>query len=74
MHNLYDSDWDEWNRRMRRVLTESQETVGCAAGSWNPQGDPFGDKGGRLMTTALNTLSLEVYYRYLPLYRAAGNR
>lgn len=71
MHNLYDSNWDTWNRGMRRVLVESQETSGCATGSWSPEGHPFADQGGRLMITALNTLSLEVYYRNLPLYKLA---
>jgi hypothetical protein len=60
MHNLYDADWDTWNRRMRRVLIESQQTKGCATGSWSPEGHAFADQGGRLMVTALNTLSLEV--------------
>jgi hypothetical protein len=69
MHNLQDSEWDVWNRQMRRVLVESQEKAGCAAGSWNPTGHPHADNGGRLMVTAFNTLTLEVYYRYLPLYK-----
>ena len=41
-------------------------------GSWDPQRptpDIWGMKGGRIVTTALATLTLEVYYRYLPLYR-----
>ena len=54
---------------MRKLLIESQEKEGCAAGSWNPKDDAFGKDGGRIMITALNTLTLEVYYRYLPLYQ-----
>jgi hypothetical protein len=69
MHNLQNSEWDVWNRQMRHVLVESQEKAGCAAGSWNPDGHPHADSGGRLMVTALNTLTLEIYYRYLPLYK-----
>jgi hypothetical protein len=57
---------------MRRVLIETQTKEGCAAGSWDPNSpkqDPWGRIGGRLMQTSLSCLTLEVYYRYLPLYK-----
>ena len=38
-------------------------------GSWSPAGDPHAGTGGRIMSTALCVLTLEVYYRHLPLYR-----
>jgi hypothetical protein len=72
MHNQPGIDWDKWNRRIRNLLVESQAREGCAAGSWDPQHpspDPWGAQGGRLMTTCLATLTLEVYYRYIPLYK-----
>jgi hypothetical protein len=72
MHNAPGPEWDTWNRKMRRILIESQEKTGCQAGSWNPEqptSDPWGKSGGRLMVTTLSTLTLEVYYRYLPLYQ-----
>ena len=72
MHNFNDADWDAWNRKMRRILIESQATEGCATGSWDPERpsmDSYGQQGGRLMTTCLNALTLEVYYRYLPLFQ-----
>jgi len=72
MHNVIDADWDTWNRQMRRVLIESQDREGCATGSWDPEqpaADIWGAQGGRLMTTSFNALTLEVYYRYLPLFR-----
>lgn len=72
MHNVPGPEWDKWNRQMRRILIETQDKNGCAAGSWDPQKpdpDPWGDQGGRLMTTSLSCLTLEVYYRYLPLYK-----
>jgi hypothetical protein len=69
LHNVPGPEWDNWNRKMRRVLSETQETEGCLNGSWSPQGDPWGDNGGRLMVTAMSCLTLEVYYRYLPLYK-----
>jgi hypothetical protein len=71
MHNFMDADWDIWNRKMRRVLIESQEREGCALGSWDPDRptvDTWGTRGGRLMMTSFDTLTLEVYYRYMPLF------
>jgi hypothetical protein len=72
MHNMAGPEWDTWNRKMRRVLIDSQEKEGCAAGSWDPMKpskDAWGDAGGRVMMTSLAALTLEVYYRYLPLYK-----
>ncbi|MGC4007440.1 MAG: terpene cyclase/mutase family protein [Pirellulales bacterium] len=69
LHNVPGPEWETWNRKMRRVLVESQERKGCKMGSWDPEGDPWGDNGGRIMVTSLSCLTLEVYYRYLPLYK-----
>jgi hypothetical protein len=71
MHNLTGPDWDSWNRKMRKTLIDSQCHEGCATGSWNPAGDIWGGKeaGGRVFVTSLRCLTLEVYYRYLPLYK-----
>jgi hypothetical protein len=72
MHNISGPDWDKWNREMRRALIDTQAKESCASGSWdpvNPSKDPWGDRGGRIMMTALSALSIEVYYRYLPLYK-----
>lgn len=72
MHHVGGSDWDNWNRRMRRVLISTQSQKGCSEGSWDPDKptrDAWGESGGRLMVTSLATLTLEVYYRYLPLYK-----
>lgn len=38
-------------------------------GSWAPDGPWGADGGGRIMFTSLSLLTLEVYYRHLPLYR-----
>lgn len=72
MHNLPGPEWDQWNRATRRYLIETQVKEGCAEGSWDPNKptkDSFGTQGGRLMVTSINTLNLEVYYRFLPLYK-----
>ncbi len=73
MHNVPGPEWDSWNRKMRKLLITTQIKKGCAEGSWDPVEPgsrmPFGEAGGRLMVTSLSCLTLEVYYRYLPLYK-----
>jgi hypothetical protein len=72
LHNVPGPDWDNWNRKMRKLLITTQVKKGCARGSWDPVEpvkDQWGDAGGRIMMTSLSALTLEVYYRYLPLYK-----
>ena len=38
---------------------------GCERGSWDPN-SKWGRQGGRIYSTALAILTLEVYYRYTP--------
>lgn len=59
--------WDQWNQAMKRTLLARQSAQSSLAGSWDPDDDVYGRHGGRIYSTALATLSLEVYYRYLPL-------
>ena len=58
--------WTRWNEALQRELLKRQRTDGHLAGSWDPN-TVWGGYGGRVYTTAMATLSLEVYYRYLPL-------
>ena len=62
--------WELWNEQMKAVFLSTQTRGGSQAGSW-PAGGKWTGKngGGRVMSTAMSTLSLEVYYRYLPLYQ-----
>ena len=61
--------WKKWNGQMRNFLVESQEQKGDGKGSWfYGRVSHASDVGGRLYVTALCTMTLEVYYRYLPLY------
>ncbi|WP_165248484.1 hypothetical protein [Paludisphaera soli] len=60
--------WAEWNGRIRDRLVALQRPTGHQAGSWDPDDSVYGARGGRVYTTALAALSLEVYYRYLRLY------
>lgn len=69
MFQLGGEPWEAWNDAVRETLVAEQVTEGENAGSWNPRG-PWGPYGGRLYATAMATLSLEVYYRFLPLYRS----
>ena len=60
--------WTEWNNSLRDMLIADQVQSGRLKGSWDPK-PPWGPYGGRIYSTAIATLSLEVYYRFLPLYR-----
>ena len=71
MHHWGTSDWDRWNQQMREHLISTQAATGHENGSWHFAGGK-GDVGGRLYNTALAVMTLEVYYRYMPLYRPAA--
>lgn len=60
--------WKSWNERTRELLIAGQTTTGAFAGSWDPT-DLWSRYGGRLYSTTFATLTLEVYYRLLPLQR-----
>lgn len=75
MHHFGGEAWKTWNEKMREHLVKTQDGDQNSAGfgSWSAAGDQWASSGGRLMVTSLNLLTLEVYYRYLPLYyREAG--
>jgi hypothetical protein len=63
--------WKQWNNRLHPILIRSQIIEGNQSGSWDAAGpipDRWGPFAGRLYVTTLNLLSLEVYYRHLPIY------
>jgi hypothetical protein len=72
LHHMKNQDWEKWNLRVREYLIGSQILADSSAkGSWDPflpGPDRWGRSGGRLFMTSLSVLTLEVYYRYLPLY------
>ena len=68
MYQLQGEYWRKWNDALQPALLKSQETAGNLRGSWSPDDDLWGGYGGRVYSTAMGTLCLEVYYRYLPLY------
>jgi hypothetical protein len=57
--------WRRWNDVVRDMLIDHQcgPDEGCRRGSWDPTGR-WSVEGGRVYSTALAVLSLEVYYRY----------
>jgi hypothetical protein len=74
MHHVGGEAWEAWNPLMRDMLVATQDKGTTAGrshlkGSWSPDADKYGGSGGRLMETSLAVLTLEVYYRHLPLYR-----
>jgi len=66
--------WKQWNQRLTPLLINRQIQDGALAGSWSPQSDRWGPHAGRLYTSTLNLLTLEVYYRHLPLYEVAWRK
>ncbi len=60
--------WAEWNVTNRDYLVREQATQGHEKGSWFFGRSHFNQVGGRLYCTAMATLTLEVYYRFMPIY------
>ena len=69
MYQLGGRNWDAWKTAVEDALVKNQSKNGCEKGSWDPAIDPWGNNGGRVYATALNTLCLEVVYRYDRLLR-----
>ena len=55
--------WRKWNEAMVTALVDHQNRGGDKEGSWEPE-SRWSCKGGRVYATAINALTLEVYYRY----------
>ena len=70
MHHWGGAMWERWNAEMRDYLVAAQADSDYEAGSWFFPRDRGGQEGGRLYSTAMAVMTLEVYYRYMPLYGA----
>lgn len=57
--------WSDWNARTRDTLIQLQTRGGFADGCWEIDAKGI-DRAGYIFTTAIATLTLEVYYRYAP--------
>jgi hypothetical protein len=62
-HRVGGAPWKEWGPLVEVALTARQEGDGHLAGSWAPT-SRWAKRGGRLYATAINALTLEVYYRH----------
>lgn len=70
LHHLGGTRWQTWNSAVRDPLINMQVKQGEEAGSWFPEGGDLNcTKGGRLYVTSLFCMTLEVYYRHMPLYQ-----
>ena len=61
--------WKAWNDPMKTALVKHQNAGAgtCKNGSWEPV-DRWSGQGGRVYATAINALTLEVYYRYANVF------
>ena len=84
VHFYEGEEWKNWNEGprvegvrkggMRDWLVSTQNKKdGATLGSWDKENGSFGSSCGRLGTTAICLLTLEVYYRHLPLYKRGGD-
>jgi len=57
--------WTRWSKSMLEAVVKPQNvrSSGCKDGSWEPV-DRWSCEGGRVYATAINALTLEVFYRY----------
>ncbi|MBN1853289.1 MAG: terpene cyclase/mutase family protein [Pirellulales bacterium] len=60
-------EWDRWNVRLRDFLVATQARSGHERGSWQFD-EQYSRNAGRLYNTTMAIMTLEVYYRYMPLY------
>lgn len=58
--------WTKWNDKARDMLVSLQAKAGHQRGSWISTGH---NEGGRHFATCLAAMTLEIYYRKLPIYQ-----
>ncbi|HEV3023300.1 MAG TPA: hypothetical protein VGX76_12570, partial [Pirellulales bacterium] len=64
MYQAGGEPWERWNKVVREMVLSLQvHGESCDRGSWVPD-DQWSVFGGRVYSTALATLTLEVYYRF----------
>jgi hypothetical protein len=63
--------WTRWNTEIRDFLVSAQERDGDNRGSWLFTSE-WAKVGGRLYSTSMACMNLEIYYRYQPLYGKDG--
>ncbi|MGE3173981.1 MAG: hypothetical protein AB7O97_15250 [Planctomycetota bacterium] len=68
MYQAGGKPWREWSKKLGPAVVATQRTDGNFAGSWDPAG-VWGEDGGRVYSTAILALTLQVHYRYGRLVR-----
>ena len=71
MFQVGGNDWRTWNESMKKALLDSQRRGGCADGSWDSVGT-WCVAGGRVYATAINALTLQIYYRFRRVQETGG--
>ncbi|MHC5209445.1 MAG: prenyltransferase/squalene oxidase repeat-containing protein [Planctomycetota bacterium] len=56
--------WRDWEVTLVPAIANQQRNEGEQLGSWDPQHDPWGGEGGRVYSTAILALTMEVFSRY----------
>ncbi len=67
------ASWKKWNKPVTDALANNQRVKkdGCKDGSWDTDlVDRWAYAGGRVYGTAINVLTLEVWYRYVSVLEA----
>ncbi len=60
MYELGGSSWPSWRAALVDAAVPTQRLDGDERGSWDPQFDPWGHIGGRIYSTALVTMCLQL--------------
>jgi hypothetical protein len=73
MRHYEGEPWTKWNAVMRDQLVKAQnvQQKSHENGSWYfKDGDHGADQGGRVYCTSMAVMTLEVYYRHMPIYQS----
>ncbi len=64
--------WQKWNKSILNTLIKLQEgdTKACSFGSFPAKNDKWGLYAGRVYSTAINALTMEVYFRYKNVFKS----
>lgn len=73
LHHWGGDAWEKWNLKNREQLVKAQRMTGAAKGSWPATGG-HSALGGDILQTCFCVMTLEVYYRHLPIYRRQKER
>ena len=71
LNQMQGSAWKQWNDKMRPYFESTQHIGGDLDGAWKTN-TQWAARGGTIYSTSMACLSLQVYYRYLPMYK--GNK